>query len=157
MRLTRDISRKRDITLPSSLYIKYLRGLTGGPMSSSIEETCVFLRDEPEIIEKKIKNALTGGRATIKEQRELGANPEVCTIFDWFEKYFVEDDEELQKIEKGCRTGELICGLDCKPNLIAMILKYQEGYNKRKKEVIKNIDKFFDHDIDVSVIGSDSV
>ncbi|TFG11084.1 tryptophan--tRNA ligase [Candidatus Heimdallarchaeota archaeon] len=155
MRLTRDIARKRKITLPSSLYIKYLKGLTGGPMSSSAEETCVFLRDEPEVIKKKIMKALTGGRDTIKEQRELGANPEVCTIFDWFTKYFVEDDEELEEIERGCRSGGLICGLDCKPKLIEMIIKYQEGYKKRKKEVIKNIEKYFDHEIDLSGIGSD--
>jgi tryptophanyl-tRNA synthetase len=155
MRLTRDISRRRKITLPGSLYIKYLKGLTGGPMSSSIKETCVFLRDKPEVIKKKIMNALTGGRATIKEQRELGANPTVCTVFDWFTKYFVEDDDELQKIEMGCRSGELICGLDCKPKLIEMIQKYQEEYNKRKEDVIKNIDKYFDHEIDLSVIGSD--
>ncbi|MHA1200767.1 MAG: tryptophan--tRNA ligase [Candidatus Heimdallarchaeaceae archaeon] len=155
MRLTRDISRRRKITLPGSLYIKYLKGLTGGPMSSSITETCVFLRDEPEVIKKKIMNALTGGRATIKEQRELGANPYICTVFDWFKKYFVEDDEELQKIEAGCKSGDLICGLDCKPKLIKMILNYQEGYNRRKKDVIKNIDKYFDHEVDLSVIGSD--
>ena len=152
MRLTRDVARKRKITLPASLYIKYLKGLTGGPMSSSMEETCVFLRDKPEIIKKKIMNALTGGRATIKEQRELGANPEICTIFDWFTKYFVKDDDELAKIEAGCRGGDLICGLDCKPNLIKMVLDYQEKYNKRKEEVVKNLDKYFDHDIDLSVI-----
>ena len=155
MRLTRDISRKRDIVSPSSLYIKYLKGLTGGPMSSSVEETCVFLRDESKVIKKKIMKALTGGRATIKEQRELGANPYVCTVFDWFKKYFVKDDDELQKIEEGCKSGALICGLDCKPMLIDMIQKYQEEYNKRKKDVIKNIEKYFDHEIDLSVIGSD--
>jgi len=155
MRLTRDIARKRKISLPGSLYIKYLKGLTGGPMSSSAEETCVFLRDEPEVIKKKIMKALTGGRDTIKEQRELGANPEVCTVFDWFKKYFVENDEELEQIERDCRSGNLICGLDCKPKLIEMIIKYQEKYKRRKKEVIKNIDKYFEHEIDLSGIGSD--
>lgn len=152
IRLTRDVARKRKITLPASLYIKYLKGLTGGPMSSSAEETCVFLRDEPKTIKKKIMNALTGGRTTIKEQRELGANPEICTIFDWFSKYFVEDDDELDKIEAGCRGGDLICGLDCKPNLIEMVLKYQEKYNRRKEEVVKNLDRYFEHEIDLSVI-----
>lgn len=152
MRLTRDVARKRKLTLPASLYIKYLKGLTGGPMSSSMEETCVFLRDDQKTIEKKIMNALTGGRATIKEQRELGANPDICTVFDWFEKYFVKDDEELDKIEKGCKNGDLICGLDCKPNLIRMISKYLEEYNERRKEVVKNLDNYFEHEIDISLL-----
>ncbi|MHA1259614.1 MAG: tryptophan--tRNA ligase, partial [Candidatus Heimdallarchaeaceae archaeon] len=105
MRLTRDIARKRKIVLPASLYIKYLKGLTGGPMSSSAPETCIFLRDDQKTIKKKIMNAFTGGRATIKEQRELGATPEICTIYDWFEKFFIKDDEELKKTYLGCKNG----------------------------------------------------
>ncbi len=152
MRLTRDIARKRKITLPASLYIKYLKGLTGGPMSSSAPETCVFLRDKPEIVKKKIMNAFTGGRTTIKEQRELGANPHICSVFDWYEKLFVEDDSELESIESRCKNGELICGLDCKPMLLEMVQKYLEDFRKRRKEVIKNLDKYFDHEVDLEGI-----
>ena len=152
IRLTRDIARKRKITLPASLYIKYLKGLTGGPMSSSAPETCVFLRDNPQTVKKKIMNAFTGGRATIKEQKELGANPYICSIFDWYEKFFVEDDTELDEIENKCKSGELICGLECKPMLLEMVQKYLEDYRKRRKEVIKNLHKYFDHEINLDGI-----
>ena len=148
MRLTRDIARKRKIVLPASLYIKYLKGLTGGPMSSSAPETCIFLRDDQKTIKKKIMNAFTGGRATIKEQRELGATPEICTIYDWFEKFFIKDDEELKKTYLGCKNGDLICGLDCKPKLLKMVNNYLEEYKERKKEVVRNIEKYFQHEID---------
>lgn len=155
VRLTRDIARKRKITLPASLYIRYLKGLTGGPMSSSAPETCVFLSDSPEIVKKKIMNAYTGGRATIKEQRELGANPYICSVFDWYEKIFVEDDSELEKIESRCKNGDLICGIECKPMLLEMVQNYLEQFRKRKKDVIKNIQKYFDHEIDLSIIENE--
>ena len=152
IRLTRDIARKRKITLPASLYIKYLKGLTGGPMSSSAPETCVFLRDKPETVKKKIMNAFTGGRTTIKEQRELGANPHICSVFDWYEKLFIKDDSELEKIENRCKSGDLICGLECKPMLLEMVQQYLKDFRKRRKEVIKNLDKYFDHEINMEGI-----
>ncbi len=152
MRLTRDIARKRKITSPASLYIKYLKGLTGGPMSSSAPETCIYLRDNSKVIKKKIMNAFTGGRATIKEQRELGANPDICTVYDWFKKFFIKDDKELEEILNGCRNGDLICGLDCKPKLLEMVQNYLEEHKKRRNEVIKNLSKYFDHEIDLSIL-----
>lgn len=154
MRLTRDIARKRKITLPASLYIKYMKGLTGGPMSSSAPETCVFLSDNPKTVKKKIMGAFTGGRATIKEQRELGADPYVCTIFDWFEKYFIQDDADLEETRQGCLSGKLICGLDCKPRLLEMVLKYLEKHQARREEVIRNLPKYFEHEIDMSLLDS---
>jgi len=152
MRLTRDIARKRRITLPASLYIKYLKGLTGGPMSSSAPETCIYLRDSPEIVKKKIMNAFTGGRATIREQRELGANPDICTIYDWFNKFFIRDDKDLEEILNGCKNGNLICGLDCKPRLLGMVQEYLKNHKKRREIVIKNLSEYFDHEIDLSVL-----
>jgi len=156
MRLTRDVARKRRITLPASLYIKYLKGLDGGPMSSSNPENCIFLRDGPQIVKKKILKAFTGGRATIKEQRELGANPEICTIYDWFEKFFIKDDKELADICRECKNGKIICGLDCKPKLINLIHEFQKQFEQRKKGVIKNLHKYFDHEIDMSEINARS-
>ncbi len=156
MRLTRDVARKRKITLPASLYIKYLKGLDGGPMSSSNPENCIFLRDSSQIVKKKIVRAFTGGRATIKEQRELGANPKICTIYDLFEKLFIKDDKELADICRRCKNGEIICGLDCKPKLINLIHEFQKQFEQRKKGVIKNLHKYFDHEINLSEINAKS-
>ncbi|MHA1302398.1 MAG: tryptophan--tRNA ligase [Candidatus Heimdallarchaeaceae archaeon] len=152
MRLTRDIAGKRKITSPASIYVKYLKGLTGGPMSSSIPETCLFLRDDEKTVKKKIMGAFTGGRTTIKEQKELGGVPEVCTIFDWFEKFFIRDDNELEEIRTKCKSGELICGMDCKPKLVEMIKEYQSKFNAKRKEVINNIQSYFEHEIDPSIL-----
>ncbi len=152
MRLTRDIASKRKIFPPASIYVKYLKGLTGGPMSSSLPETCLYLRDESKVVKKKIMSAFTGGRDTIKEQKELGGNPDICTIYDWFEKFFIRDDKELEEIRTKCKNGELICGMDCKPRLIKLIEEYQEKLSSRREKVIDHIDEYFEHDLDATVI-----
>ncbi len=152
IRLTRDIAGKRKINAPASLYTTYLKGLTGGPMSSSIPETCIYLRDTKEQIREKVMSAFTGGRTTIKEQRELGGVPEICTVYDWFKYLFVTDDQKLNDIKKKCKNGDVICGLDCKPKLINMILEYQDKYMTKRKEVIEDIESYFEHEIDKSLI-----
>lgn len=156
MRVTRDIARRQQILLPSSLYVRYLMGITGGPMSSSIPETCVYLRDDEKTVKKKIMSAFTGGRATIKEQRELGGVPEVCAIYDWFQKFFIEDDKQLKEIYNKCRNGELICGMDCKPRLVKLFLEFQAKHNENKKKVIAQLPKYFEHEIDISMLNLES-
>jgi tryptophanyl-tRNA synthetase len=155
IRLTRDIARKRKLTPPASLYIRFLKGLKGKPMSSSVPEMCIFLNDDTKIMRKKIMKAFTGGKDTVREQRTFGANPYLCTIYDFFEKFFVKDDKKLGEICERCKNGELICGLDCKPLLTEMILNHQKQHNNRKKEVIKNLDKYFDHEIDISILDKE--
>jgi len=155
IRLTRDIAKKRELTLPASLYIRFLKGLTGKPMSSSVPETCIFLKDSEKMIKRKIINAFTGGRSTIKEQRRFGGNPIICTICDFFEKFFVKEDKKMDEILRKCINGELICGIDCKPLLTEMILTHQKQHSNRKKETIKNLDKYFDHEIDLSVLDKE--
>ena len=152
MRLTRDVAGKRKITAPASIYVKYLKGLTGGPMSSSIPETCVYIRDDKKTIKKKIMSALTGGRDTLKEQKELGGVPEKCTVFNWFETFFIRDDEELEQIRTQCKNGELICGKDCKPKLYNLVCEYQDKFTLKRKEVIKNLEKYFDHPIKPEIL-----
>ena len=156
MRITRDVARRQQINLPSSLYVRYLKGITGGPMSSSIPETCVYLRDTKKTVKKKIMSAFTGGRTTVKEQRELGGVPEICTIYDWFQKFFIKDDKKLQEIYTKCKNGELICGLDCKPKLVELLLEFQNKHQENKKSVIEKLPKYFDHEIDISTLNLES-
>merc|ERR1712232_1447893 len=76
-----------------------------GKMSSSDENSAVFLTDTPEMIEKKIKEyAFSGGRQTAKEQREKGADLAVDVPFKWLE--FFQDDEELAQIAKEYGSGQ---------------------------------------------------
>eukprot|EP00931_Biecheleriopsis_adriatica_P117698 TRINITY_DN93193_c0_g1_i1.p1 TRINITY_DN93193_c0_g1~~TRINITY_DN93193_c0_g1_i1.p1 ORF type:complete len:695 (-),score=177.21 TRINITY_DN93193_c0_g1_i1:33-2018(-) len=112
-RVTRDIAHKlvpKDHPLkgkPSLIHCKFFPPLQGaeGKMSSSDPNCAIFLTDSPEDIERKIKSyAFSGGRQTAKEQREKGANLDIDVSYQWL-TFFLEDDEELAKIEKEYGTG----------------------------------------------------
>ncbi len=94
---------------PSSTYHKFITGLQGGKMSSSKPESFISLLDKPEDAAKKVMKALTGGRATAKEQRRLGGVPEKCVVFELY-NYHLLSDNELIEIERDCREGKLLCG-----------------------------------------------
>ena len=51
--------------------------------------------DPPEVVKKKIWNAFTGGKGTAAEQRKTGADPTVCSIFQYYFYLFEEDSVKL--------------------------------------------------------------
>ena len=102
-RLTRDILPKLGHYKPASIQCSFLPPLTGavGKMSSSKEETAIYLTDTPESVKKKInKYAFSGGKDTLEEHRKLGGNPDVDISFQYLKYLFEEDDTKLAKIER---------------------------------------------------------
>ncbi|MFZ0830190.1 MAG: hypothetical protein WAN40_03525, partial [Thermoplasmata archaeon] len=93
-----------------------------------------FLEDRPKDVERKIKKALTGGRATVEEQRRLGAVPEICSVWAQWRSKFAQDDAEFDEITAGCRSGALLCG-DCKSRLIVRVQDFLGEHAKRKEAV----------------------
>ena len=74
-------------------------------MSSSDANSAIFLTDSLDEIERKIKvHAFSGGQETRKMQEELGANLEVDVSYQWL-RFFLEDDDELEKIGKDYSSG----------------------------------------------------
>ena len=112
-RMTRDIAHKmvsKDHALggkPSLIHSKFFPPLQGatGKMSSSDDNSAIFLTDSPEQIERKIKNhAFSGGQETKKLQEELGADLDADVSYQWL-RFFLDDDEELEKIGKDYKSG----------------------------------------------------
>ncbi len=136
MRFTRDIAqkfrRKYKFILPSSTYHKLMKGLDGSPKMSKRQMNYFTLHDSPEIIAERISNAFTGGRATIKEQHELGGTPEICPIYEICLFHFVEDDDEIVKIYHDCKTGTLLCG-EHKKQTIDRVLGFVKEHRRKKK------------------------
>jgi tryptophanyl-tRNA synthetase len=133
-RIARDVAPKLGYYKPAQIHCKFLPGLgKGGKMSSSIPETAIFTTDPPKVAEKKMMNAFTGGRATVEEQRRLGANPYICPIYYYEMFLFESDDAKLAEIERTCKSGELLCG-EHKASLAPKVLKFLNQYQVRREK-----------------------
>ena len=144
-RMTRDIAQKmvkRDHGLggkPALIHAKFFPPLQGatGKMSSSDENSAIFLTDTPQQIEKKIKqHAFSGGRETKELQQAHGADLEVDVSYQWL-KFFLEDDEELQQIEKeyGSGTGEYWSTGKVKARLVEVLQELVAAHQERRAKV----------------------
>jgi tryptophanyl-tRNA synthetase len=110
-------------------------------MSASQPETCVFLVDPPQEAEKKIMNAFTGGQPTAEEQRRLGGNPEICSIYQYYAFLFEEDDEKLKEIWENCRNGTALCG-DCKLRLAERVARFLEKHQEHREKLRDSVEDF---------------
>ena len=78
---------------------------------------------------------MTGGRRNLKEQRELGGEPQKCMIYKILMYHFEEDDEKLAKDFELCVKGELMCG-DHKQECIEKVLKFIKNHLNKKEKLI---------------------
>ncbi len=144
IRLTRDIADRFKSTYnfvaPSSTYHRFITGLTGGKMSSSQPKTAIFLSDTPEDAEKKVMTGKTGGRESLKIQKELGGQPEECVIYEMLLYHLLENDEKLQEIHDNCKNGTMMCG-ECKSMTRDMIRVFFEKFSKKREKAAKIADK----------------
>jgi len=141
LRLTRDIAfkfrRKYNFVPPSSTYHKQIKGLDGSPKMSKRDPMSYFtLAEKPEVIAKKISNAFTGGRPTAEEQRRLGANPDVCPIYDLYLFHFFERDEDVIRLcDYECKGGKILCGED-KQRLIKIVTDFVKEHQRKRSKYI---------------------
>jgi len=144
-RMTRDVAHKlapKTHALggkPSLIHSKFFPPLQGatGKMSSSDTNSAIFLTDTPEDIERKIKShAFSGGQDTKAKQQELGADLEVDVAYQWL-TFFLEDDDELEKIGKDYSTGsgEYWSTGAVKNKLIAVLQKLVAEHQRRRAAI----------------------
>ena len=138
-RVTRDVAEKLGYYKPASIQTMFVPGLQeGGKMSSSSPMSAVYTTDTLKMAHKKVMAAFTGGRTSAEEQRKLGANPDICSVFKYYNFIFMPDDKELADIERKCRGGEILCG-ECKqilaPRLVGFLEKHQEAREEAKERV----------------------
>ena len=137
LRLARDVADRYSelgFERPAATYHKFMTGLDGGKMSSSRPESYIALTEPPELASKKILRSLTGGRATAKEQRELGGQPEKCPVFEMLSYHLIKDDNELMSVYNECKSGKLLCG-ECKLRAKELLVKFLEEHQERLERV----------------------
>jgi tryptophanyl-tRNA synthetase len=144
-RMTRDVAHKlvaKNHGLggkPALIHSKFFPPLQGatGKMSSSDENSAIFLTDTPEDIERKIReHAFSGGQETKKLQEELGANLDADVSYQWLH-FFLDDDNELEKIgnDYGSGSGEYWSTGKVKQKLIDVVKELVAAHQERRARI----------------------
>ena len=126
---------------PASTYHKFMTGLQGGKMSSSIPESYIALTDKPEEAAKKVMRAKTGGRVKLEEQKKLGGEPDKCTAYELMLYHLVEDDDELLEIYKDCVGGTRVCG-NCKKHAAELMRDFLKDHHEKRELARERLGEF---------------
>ena len=126
---------------PSSLYHRFMTGLTGGKMSSSVPASHISLLDDPEDGYDKVKSATTGGRDTAEKQRELGGEPEECPVYELYAYLLADEDDEFAKeVYDECAGGDRLCG-GCKEQAAELMRGFLADHQEKREEWADRLDE----------------
>lgn len=141
-RVCRDVAPLIGQYKPALAHCKLLPGLGGGDkMSSSSADSAIFTTDSPVDAAKKIKNTFTGGAVSVQEQREKGGNPDICSVYAYYNFLFEPDDAKLAKIRADCTGGKMLCG-ECKQILIEKVGKFLAAHQQKRIMAKESIEDF---------------
>ncbi|RRJ28350.1 tryptophan--tRNA ligase [Halocatena pleomorpha] len=119
---------------PSSIYHRFMTGLTGGKMSSSVPASHISLLDDPDDGYDKVNAATTAGRETAELQRKLGGEADECPVYELYAYLLAGDDDDLAKtVYDECVNGERLCG-DCKEQAAQLMKAFLEDHQEKREE-----------------------
>ncbi|HNV01613.1 MAG TPA: tryptophan--tRNA ligase [archaeon] len=147
IRMSRDVARRLKTEygffLPSASYNKYTSSLDGSFKMSKNEQVGkieIPEKDRKEL-EKKLKKSLTGGRATMEEQKQKGGEVEKCVAYEYCKNHFIKDDKILKQMHDECISGKNLCG-ECKQKyLIKYAFEFYDDFDKKFEAAKKTIGK----------------
>lgn len=102
-------------------------GLDGQKMSKSYDNT-IALRDEPEVVEKKLRTMPTD---PARIRRNDPGDPEKCPVWQFHLIYSDQDTRDW--VQTGCRSAGIGC-IDCKKPVIEMIQAELKPIRERAAE-----------------------
>jgi len=143
-RLTRDIAQKLKYPKPTLIHSKFFPALQGPQtkMSASDATSSIFMTDKPNQIKNKInKHGFSGGQETEEEHRRLGGDPDVDVAYQYL-SFFLDDDEELAKVEADYRAGTLLTG-QLKAKCIAQLQEFVATFQERRAKVTEETVDYF--------------
>ncbi len=125
---------------PSSIYHRFMTGLTGGKMSSSVRASHISLLDDPSVGYEKVRSATTGGRETAQLQRELGGEADKCPVYELYAYLLAADDDAFAtRVYEECVGGERLCG-DCKEQAAQLMEAFLEEHHERRAAIEADLD-----------------
>ncbi|KAL8424796.1 hypothetical protein Efla_001010 [Eimeria flavescens] len=128
-RMTRDVAVRMGLPKPALIHSRFIPALQGfkTKMSGSMQTTSIYVSDTPqEIADKVNKYAFSGGKATVEEQRQQGADLSVDVPFQYL-TFFMEDDAELERIREAYGSGKMLTG-EVKQRLITVLQDLIKGH-----------------------------
>ncbi len=153
IRLTREVARKasQDFYKPASIYNKFMRGLQGGKMSSSDPKSYIALTDSVEEEKQKIDEAKTGGRDTLEEHREKGADVEEDMVFELLAFHLIEDDSELERIREEYESGEMLSG-ELKQIAKEKLEEFLLAHKERREDAREEVEQFVEENVESELV-----
>ncbi|KAK6455470.1 cytoplasmic tryptophanyl-tRNA synthetase [Scheffersomyces xylosifermentans] len=135
-RVCRDVADKLKFSKPALIHAKFFPALQGAStkMSASDTTTSIFMGDTPSQIKNKInKHAFSGGQATLEDHKKLGGNPDVDVAYQYL-SFFSDDDDKLQKLYDGYKSGEVLSG-EMKKHCITVLQDFVQAYQDRRSKI----------------------
>jgi tryptophanyl-tRNA synthetase len=126
-------SGKTILTEPQALHTEVLRlpGLDGTKMSKSYGNA-VLMRDEPAVVDKKIRGMVTD---PARARRSDPGDPAKCPVWQLHRIY--SDDATKDWVTKGCTSAGIGC-LECKQPVIDAIQREQQPWRERAESYLAN-------------------
>nr|KAJ3411377.1 tryptophan--tRNA ligase [Polyrhizophydium stewartii] len=143
-RLTRDVASKLKYPKPALIHSKFFPALqgSGSKMSASDPNSAIYIQDTPAQIKNKInRHAFSGGQATAELHAQLGGDPDVDVSFQYL-RFFLDDDEEVARIEAEYRSGALSTG-NLKKRCIEVVQELVKAVQDRRKTVTDEVVQSF--------------
>ncbi|PAA83952.1 hypothetical protein BOX15_Mlig014398g1 [Macrostomum lignano] len=143
-RMTRDVAPRIGCPKPALLHSTFFPALQGcqTKMSASDPNSSVFLTDTPKAVKDKInKYAFSGGGATVEEHKKNGGNCDIDVSYQYL-RFFLDDDQRLEKILQDYSSGELLTGY-LKKELIELLQAFLKSHQEKRKAVTDEVVKQF--------------
>lgn len=143
-RMTRDAAARLKWPKPALIHAKFLPALQGSQtkMSGSAEATSIYVTDDEKTVRDKInKHAFSGGRPTVEEQREHGADLSVDVAYQYL-AIWLDDDEELARIGEAYHTGKMLTG-EVKKRLGDVVTEIVKKHQEARKSVDDDVVRRF--------------
>ncbi|MCJ1437636.1 hypothetical protein MMC27_007023 [Xylographa pallens] len=142
-RQCRDNASKLGFVKPALIHAVFLPSLRGAEtkMSASDPDSSIYLSDTDKQIAKKIGNAFSGGQDSRELHRQLGGRTAVDIPFQYL-KFFLEDDEELERIRMRYESGEMESG-ELKKLCAGVLQEYVGAFRKRRAAITGEVRDLF--------------
>lgn len=106
-------------------------------MSASDTDSSIYLSDTDKQIKKKIGASFSGGQETRELHRGLGGRTDVDIPFQYL-RFFLEDDEELERIRTAYEKGEMETS-EIKAICTRELQEYVSAFRERRKLVTDEV------------------